>query len=253
MADELNDDLQPDLPLEDAAPPGDTVPGDEPAPVTEPTPTEPPEVLRLRQETDQLRRELDEQRLRQRLEAAAPPVRTTGDPDYEREEEQLKQLRASGADAERIAWAEWQVNQARTNRAALKNSVEAKNFSADAADRADFARLEAKNPRRFKHYAPRVEAALAEMRQRGQPPIPRMALYRYFLGEDVDNGVYKSGTKSSPASASAAPSPGATPRVDRGRMPGARSDVNPKDRSGMTEHQKRIERMKAAHAQGKYL
>jgi hypothetical protein len=85
------------------------------------------------------------------------------------------------------------------------------------------------------------------MRRNGQTPPPRTAIYHYLIGQDVDNGTLKVG------SAKVVTTPAAAPAIPRGKMPGTRSDVNPKDRSGMTEHQKRIERMKAEFEKGRYL
>jgi hypothetical protein len=230
--------------LEDASLDLDLDPEPEPA-IVEPEPESPAmKAVRERAEAAERRAEEAERRAAQQ-QSVAQVQQPSGDPETAREEQQLAEYRRSGATAEQISWLEWKIGNDRRLRAMEQRTQQATSTATDMADKASFDRLETSEPKRYKFFAPKVEAAVADMRARGQTPPPRTAIYDFLIGKAVREGTLKVGA----AKTAAAPA-AAQPKVDRGRMPGARSDVNPKDKSGMTEHQKRIERMKAEFAKG---
>lgn len=166
-----------------------------------------------------------ERNLRAQAEARANPPQRYVDPDWEREEKELADARAGG-DAAQLAWMQWKVDGSRRIRAAERNSSASLMQAQDLQDRTAFERLEITKPQVFKRYGARVEAAMNEMRQRGQN-APRLAVLRLLIGDDIMNGKVK-------------PKKAAEP-VERGRSPGLRSDVPSKGR--LTEQQKRIARL----------
>lgn len=101
--------------------------------------------------------------------------------------------------------------------------------SHDNNDKAAFESLMSRKPTAAK-YKDRVEKALVEMRGKGQN-ASREAIYKYMLGEDTDKALEKRGAAKPAAST-----------VNRGKTPGARSDVSGKG-GGLTEHQKRTKRL----------
>jgi hypothetical protein len=84
-----------------------------------------------------------------------------------------------------------------------------------------------------KRYETRVEQELARVRSNGGNAA-REAIYTYLLGKDMREGKFKK--------KAAAPKKDAeTPGVNRGRLPGARSDVH--GRTGLSEREKRAKRL----------
>ena len=176
-------------------------------------------------------------RAEERARVATPSPTTSRDPEYEREEEQL---RAAQADPNRSAtdnqWLRWQVDQNRRTRASERTSAQALAKAQDISDRTDFASIKADKPKAYAKYAPQVEKAVADMRAQGQEPLSRRVLFALMIGKDFIDGKLKpKATKSAPA--------GTTPgRVDRGRTPGVRTDVS--GRRTSNESQARRERLK---------
>lgn len=187
-----------------------------------------------RKEADDAKKEVERERtLRVRAEAnrtPSPAAKPATDPDYEREEEQLRQAKASG-DQNVINWAEFQVRTARDTRAARSEAAAARFEARDASDRSSFEKLEITQPKYYKLYAERVEQIVNDFKSKGQTPAPRRMIMRYLLGEDADNGKFT--RKAKPA--------GEPKTVDRGKMPGARTDVRSK--GGASEREKRRARL----------
>ena len=117
-----------------------------------------------------------------------------------------------------------------------KVSRQALDTAADMRDRAEFDRLALTNPKVFKLYESKVEKALNDLRAQGQN-APRMLLLRLAIGNDVMDGKVKGKTRKATDAGAAQANAG----VDRGRSPGARSDVSSKGRQ--TESQKRRARL----------
>jgi hypothetical protein len=132
----------------------------------------------------------------------------------------------------------WQIRSNRTLRANTQAANRAMSTAADMQDQSAFARLEISNPKVFKLYSTKVEKALADMRAKGQD-APRLALLRFLIGNDVIEGNLKSSTGKKAAAATAGKQAAG---VDRGRSPGARSDVSGKGKT--SEHDKRKERLR---------
>jgi hypothetical protein len=183
----------------------------------------------------QLERELaDERRARASQPASAPApayVPPQQDPDYQREEEQLARARATGNE-DTMRWAQWEVQTNRTLRANTLASNRALAEAQDTRDQAQFTQFSLNNPQLAKRYSDKVEAAVAEMKAKGQTPPPRSVLLRLMVGDDIVNGKGK--PKSAPAPA---------PSVPRGKMPPARTDVSGRGGS-QSEREKRRERLR---------
>lgn len=140
----------------------------------------------------------------------------------------------------------WQVRSNRTLRANTKAATDATNAAnralmeaADGRDRTQFDRLATTKPKVHKLYESRVEDELQKMRGRGEN-APRMAILQFLIGKDVIEGK----VRSKPARKAAAAGAGNEEQntgVDRGKSPGARSDVSAKARQ--TERQKREKRL----------
>ena len=143
---------------------------------------------------------------------------------YQHEEQRLRAQDLS--DQER-----WQIEANRTLRASQRQSQQALAQANDMADRTSF-QTKAIGNATMQKYADRVEKELEKMRAKGQS-APRLALYHYMLGQDIDSGKFKAKTTTT--------GPKKLPESARGRTTGARSDVQAK--SGKTDHQKRMARL----------
>lgn len=141
---------------------------------------------------------------------------------YEQEEARLR-------DPEVAEIEKWQIRSNRTLRANTQAANTAMLTAADMQDKAAFDRLEFTKPKVYKAYADKVEKALTEMRGRGEK-APRLALLSFLIGKDVIDGkVQSTGSKKATRQAE-------NSGVDRGKPPGARSDVAGKGK--MTNLQK---------------
>jgi hypothetical protein len=126
----------------------------------------------------------------------------------------------------------WQIQANRTLRSNTNAAQMALAQAHDVADRTAFASIAMTDPT-AKKYEARVEQELAKARASGQNPS-REGLYTYLLGKDMREGKFKK---------KAAP-PGDKPssNVNRGKLPGARSDVSGKG-APKSEHEKRRARL----------
>lgn len=158
------------------------------------------------------------------------------DPETEREDAQLAAARAAGQTAEQLSWLEWQVAQNRRARTTERTANGALQEARDISDKTNFDRLETTKPGIYKKYADRVEKAYADEKAQGRT-VPRSVILRLMVGDDLMNGKIKA--KAKPAAEGAA-APG---KVDRGRMPSARTDVNGKT-VATNERDKRRERLR---------
>lgn len=196
-------------PSDDAAPVEDATPPEEPADLVrellarEPKqPAEPEPPARVPEP--------------QRFESAPQPTR---DAERDAEEAQLERARQSGMSENDLAWMRWQIAQNRETREAKRMSERALSESRDAADRADFGRLEFTDPDLYRAYAPRIEKIITDTRAKGQTTAPRGAILRLLLGDDLLNRKQSKRTSKSEARAPA------TSTVSRTPAPRARSDV----------------------------
>ena len=142
-------------------------------------------------------------------------------------------------DAETSDQEKWQIRSNRTIRQSAFNAHQALSTAADMRDATEFDRLATTNPKVYDRYKDRVEKLRGEWAAKNVFP-PRKELLKMLLGEDILNGKVKSGPKAK-AKTVAEERTG----VDRGRTPGARSDVSGKGR--MSEHEKRAQRLKDVH------
>ncbi len=181
----------------------------------------------------------------QRAEEAR--LRAEGERDAER---RMREQSTQKPSAEAAKWAEeeailanpetdantkYWINANRQLRANTQVATNALNTAADIQDRNAFDRLALTNPKVHKAYEQRVEAELGKLRAAGQS-APRLALLRFMLGNDMLEG--KIGRKTAKTKSADATAPRT---VDRGKPPGARSDVSAKGRA--SEHEKRRARL----------
>ena len=231
-----------DVPLSPADPEPVATGGSEPA---EAAPEEPeldlglpeepaPEPVRAQPDTSDLERRLAdaERRLAERPAYQPPPLPPQQDPEYVREEEQLARARQTGSE-DTVRWAQWEVNTNRTLRANTQAANRALAEAQDTRDQAAFSQLALTKPQLYKRYAPKVEALVTELRQKGQIVPARELLMDVMIGRDVRMGNAQ--PKKQPAQAPAA-------TVPRGKMPPARTDVS--GRGGQSEREKRRERLR---------
>jgi hypothetical protein len=187
---------------------------------------------------DARKRAQDAEEARIRAEATLEAERRMRQPQAYSDDQRLydqEEARLRADDATDLE--KWQIRSNRTLRANTQAANRALTSAADMQDKSAFDRLEISNPKVYKLYADKVEKALGEMRGRGQD-APRLALLRFMIGNDVMEGKLKSGTgKKASTTTSETRS-----TIDRGRSPGARSDVSGKGR--MSEQEKRRERLK---------
>ena len=203
---------------------------DEPAPKK--VAAEDPVIKEIRARAERAERELAEVRSRP-APVAAPAQR---DAEFDREEQIIADLARTGADEATQQWTKWKITQDRAMRAVTQNSTRALSAAEDIRDQTAFDRLEITNPTVYKRYSQRVETAMADMRAKGQN-APRAAVLRLLIGDDIMNGKIKAG----PGKKTPVAEPSKT--VDRGRTPGARSDVT-RGAGSLTERQKRYDRIK---------
>jgi hypothetical protein len=178
-----------------------------------------------------LERELAAERAARR----APEPVAARDPEFDREEQELARIREQG-DENQLAWAQWRINSDRKIREAERKAGLAAITMEDLADKADFSSFERTNPKEYQAFKDRVEEAVANMRANGQriPKGTRMAALKFLIGEGILNGKLKAKT-TKPAAA------GQPQRVERVRMPNARSDVS--GRATQSERDKRRARL----------
>lgn len=220
-------DADPDPALEDLL---DAPPDDEPAPSKVEPPRENEVVRELRERLARTEGRLEE------VSRGRPNAEPAGrDPDYEREEAQLAQMRRDGADQNALYWAQWKIDRDRDARSARREAQDALRQAQDLADLSDFRSVREEDKSTFDRYAEKVEQAVRELRARGQTVPPRRSILAFIVGHDV---LKAKGTKKA-----ASPKPAEPARVDRGRMPGARSDVSGRP-GAMTDAQKREARLK---------
>lgn len=167
-----------------------------------------------RERADRLERELGEMRAGQQRKP---------DPTQEEEERILRDPQATDLQ-------KWQVRSNQEIRASRLASQGALAQAHDIADKTSFGQLAITNPDVHKRYEARVEQEYQKLVAKGTP-APRAAILRVLIGDDVLN------KKLTPKKAAAAAKPG----VNRGKMPGARSDVNGKN--SMSEREKRRARL----------
>lgn len=180
------------------------------------------EAKELREKNERYERELGEARQQRQSHSES-------DEDKLRRDEDAKLSRAETPELEK-----WQIKANRELRAGRTQATQALAQAQDIADKTTFSLLATKEPVLFKRYEARVEEELAKVRAKGQN-APREAIYTFLLGQDMRAGKLTK-KKAAPAA------PGAdSKQVPRGKLPGARSDVNA--RSGMSEREKRAKRL----------
>lgn len=205
----------------------DAIEPDKPAKKQEPTAAD-ERALRLAAEAraDAAERRANEYR---------PAPARASDPAEDAAAKELADARAAGWDAGQIAWLTRQQDAARSGRNAERTANTALQEAREISDKTQFDRLEASKPGIYKKYAGRVEKAVADAKAAGQPVPPRSVILRLMVGDDLMNGNIKAKAKPTEAPA--------TNKVDRGRAPGARTDVSSKNQA-TTEREKRKERLR---------
>ena len=229
-----DDDLPPnddDLPPndDDDLPPND----DDDLPLNDDDDIPPPKETRAQREIRTLRERAQvAEDARRKLEADLENARRQPSQPQQPTQDQLlwdqeeKVLRDPNADD----WQKYAVNSARDARQARQASQNAIIRAEDLADKTAFDRIRSDKPKLYEAYKDRVEAMLTEIRGRGQN-APREKLLAVLVGEDMLAGKLKTtGTKAASGS-------------KRPATPGARSDVNARGSSSMSEAEKRAKRL----------
>lgn len=186
----------------------------------------------------ELEADLERERARSRdlEERYAPRQRAAADPDAESDAKQLADAEKAGWSQDQIYWLRAQQKTAAQAREANRNSQSALSEARSIADKTSFERLQTTKPGVYKRYADRVEKMYAEQMQNGRP-VNRDVILKLLIGDDALKGEIKPKTKAAPDSGT---------KVDRGRAPGVRSDVNGKG-GGKNERDARRERLRNQH------
>jgi hypothetical protein len=169
------------------------------------------EAERRARKAEQERAERAERELAEIRTRAARPA---ADDETAREDAELQN---PATDALR----KWQIQANRTLRQNTSASQLALAQAQDIRDQTSFAAICISDPV-AKKYQTRVEQELAKARHAGQNPT-REGLYTFMLGRDMREGKFK--RKAAPAAGDAKQA------VNRGKLPGARSDVQAKGAS----------------------
>lgn len=165
-------------------------------------------------------RERAERAERELAELRTRSARPAGDDEAAKEEAKLN-------DPATPELEKWQIKANRTLRQNTSAAQLALAQAQDVRDQTAFAAICISDPV-AKRYQARVEQELAKARQNGQNPS-REGLFTYMLGKDMRDGKFKR---------KAAPAGDQKPAVNRGKMPGARSDVSQK--SGAMSNRERL-------------
>lgn len=168
------------------------------------------EAKEAKEARERVERELAEQRVR------AQPLRQPSEEDRIRAEED-KILNDASADE----LSKWRVQSNRILRSNTSAAQFALAQAQDVSDKTSFTAVCMSDPL-AKKYESRVEQELAQVRSRGQN-ASRESIYTYLLGKDVREGKLKKKSAASTSSTSGAGTPNSG--VNRGKLPGARSDV----------------------------
>lgn len=160
------------------------------------------------------RRSADDRARADRIERENVELRARLQPPKDAgEDEENRKL----ADPATSALEKWQIQANRELKAGRSTAQAALLQAQDVNDRTAFAGIAMTDPT-AKKYETRVEKELTDMRAKGQN-APREAIYTYLLGKDMREGKFK---KKAPPAAGKGADPSA---VNRGKLPGARSDV----------------------------
>jgi len=221
-----NDDLDPNPNDDDDLDPN---PNDDDDLDPEPAPRETraqKEIRTLReraQAAEDAKRKLEADLATARSQPSQPQQPTQDQVLWEQEEQVLRNPEASD-------WQKYAVQSAREARQARQASQNAIIRAEDLADKSAFDRIRSEKPKLYEAYKDRVESMLTEIRGRGQN-APREKLLAILVGEDMLAGKLKTiGSKTTSGS-------------KRPATPGARSDVNARGSSSMSEAEKRAKRL----------
>jgi len=226
VADQEDAEPELDLQADDPAPgPDDQEEEDAPDGGEDPAPDK-AELETLRSKT----KDLEEKTNRYERELAEA---RRGAPQARPDDDIVKQENARLADPAITPLEKWQIQSNRELRAGRSEAQAALMQAHDVSDRTAYAALCIGDPL-AKKYEERVEKKLAEFRSKGIN-APREEIYTFMLGKDMRDGKFKK------KAAAPAPKQDAHPNLNRGRMPGARSDVS--GRTAMSEREKRAKRL----------
>jgi hypothetical protein len=158
------------------------------------------EIIKLRERSQKA-----EEDLKKAQEELRRPAAALVRPDKEIWEEEEAALKNPDIQP----WQRYAIHAARSGRQAEQKVLEIQRQTYDLTDRSDFDKLRTEKPRVYEKYKDRVEERLKFIRSKGND-VPRRVICQLLLGEDMLSGKLK---------------PAKSPPVNRGRTPGARSDV----------------------------
>lgn len=191
-----------------------------------------------RRENELLRESIETSReTRRLLESRLPPSSPAQDPQEANDLEIIRQARESG-DAAQIRGAEWAYNTNKVNRDNAQKANLAVFLAQETADKADFRELATTDPKLYKRFKEKVETKLAELRRGGQS-VPRVTLYHYMVGKEISEARANGRMKTVKTKAGS----DGVQRADRGRTPGARSDVSGRGSGGASKKEQLEKRL----------
>ncbi len=184
------------------------------APEDEPEPrVEPKEELEAERRARKSEQERADRFEREAADLRARNQRPSVDEEFEKEEARLKASDITPLE-------KWQIDANRSLRAGRTAAQAALAQAQDVRDQTAFNQLAITEPALHKRYSVKVEQELSNARRQGYNPN-REAIYNQLIAKDMRDGKFK--RKDAASAAGAAKS-----SVQRGKTPGARSDVSGK-------------------------
>lgn len=174
--------------------------------------------------------------------AAAPAPQPMRDHEAEAEDAQYRAAVAAGTEEKDLRLLAWTIQSNRALRNQQRETSRIALETKDASDRAEFGRLEITAPKAYKRYADEVERMVAVARQNGQA-VPRKMVMQTLIGRDFLDGKIKPKTlRARSAEGERQPA-----RVDRGRMPGTRTNIGRNESGKPTPGQAAAKRLRNVH------
>lgn len=218
-----------DDPVDPPADPADPIDDVDPADPEDPADPDPKLASSEELEAERRGRTAEKERA-DRFEREAADLRARHAPrqDDETAREDARLAAADTPDLEK-----WQIRANRELRAGRTAAHTALMQAEDVRDQTTFSRLAMSEPALHKRYEAKVEEELGKARQQGYNP-KREFIYNQLIAKDMREGKFKK-------KAAAAAGAEEKKTVNRGKLPGVKSDVGA--RGGLSEHEKRRARL----------
>ncbi len=228
------------LHVDDPNPPSDPDPDPEDpqedlqADPADPDPADPdPQQVTTKEEAEAARQEAKEAKAEaERYQRELTELRAQRAPQPQNDELAREEARLNAADTPELE--KWQIRANRELRAGRTAAQTALMQAEDVRDQTAFTQLAVTEPALHKRYASKVEQELTKARGQGYN-VKREFIYNQLIAKDMRDGKFKK--KAAPAADADKGN-----KVNRGKLPGARSDVSARSGS-MSEHEKRAKRL----------